>query len=60
LNPDQRAKIAQELSRLDYENALYIWPDQPEAYWVARKWVKGWYYNAEIAQFGPYFYMLSK
>jgi peptide/nickel transport system substrate-binding protein len=60
LDPVQRAKIAQELSILDYENALYIWPDQPEAYWVARKWVKGWYYNAEIAQFGPYFYMLSK
>lgn len=60
LDPVQRAKIAQELSILDYENALYIWPDQPEAYWVARKWVKGWYYNAEIAQFGPYFYMFSK
>uniref|UniRef100_A0A7V3RDL6 ABC transporter substrate-binding protein n=1 Tax=Mesoaciditoga lauensis TaxID=1495039 RepID=A0A7V3RDL6_9BACT len=60
LDPVQRAQIAQKLSKLDYENALYIWPDQPEYTWVARKWVKGWYYNAEIAQFGPYFYVLSK
>ncbi|MEM3860790.1 MAG: ABC transporter substrate-binding protein [Candidatus Micrarchaeaceae archaeon] len=58
--PSQRAQIAEQLTTLDHDNALYIWTDQDEAYWVARSWVKGWYYNAETSASGPYFYVLSK
>ncbi len=60
LVPSQRAQIAQKIAQIDHDNALYIWTDQPEGYWVERTWVKGWYYNAEIAEMGPYFYVLSK
>ncbi|MGC8638080.1 MAG: ABC transporter substrate-binding protein [Athalassotoga sp.] len=56
--PSQRAKIAEKLSMLSYENALYIWTDQPYAYHVERTWVKGWYYNAMRP--GIDFYSLSK
>ncbi len=56
----KRAEIAQQLAQLDHDNALYIWTDQDEGYWVARSWVKGWYYNAETTSSGPYFYVLSK
>ncbi|BBJ27957.1 ABC transporter substrate-binding protein [Athalassotoga saccharophila] len=56
--PSQRAAIAQKLSMLSYENALYIWTDQPYAYEVQRTWVKGWYYNAMRP--GIDFYSLSK
>jgi len=56
----KRADISKQLTQLDHDNALYIWTDQPEGFWVARSWVKGWYYNAEIAEMGPYFYVLSK
>jgi peptide/nickel transport system substrate-binding protein len=58
VNPSQRAKIAEEISTLDHENALYIWTDQPEGYWVERTWVKGWYWNAMRP--GIDFYSLSK
>ncbi|HEU23831.1 MAG TPA: ABC transporter substrate-binding protein, partial [Mesoaciditoga lauensis] len=56
--PSQRAKIAEKLSMISYENALYIWTDQPYAYHVERTWVKGWYYNAMRP--GIDFYSLSK
>ncbi|MCL4408229.1 MAG: ABC transporter substrate-binding protein [Thermotogae bacterium] len=56
--PSQRAAIAQKLSMLSYENALYIWTDQPEALNVRRAWVKGWYYNAMMP--GIDFHALSK
>jgi len=56
--PAQRAAIAEKLSMLSYDNALYIWTDQPYAYHVERTWVNGWYYNAMRP--GIDFYSLSK
>ncbi len=58
VNPANRAQIAAKLATIDHENALYIWTDQPEAYWVEKTWVKGWYYNAMRP--GIDFYSLSK
>jgi len=60
--PSQRVQIAQKLSKLSYENALFIWTDQPDAIWVERTWVKGWYWNAATMSGGGYiyFYSLSK
>ena len=55
----QRIKITHQLSQLDHENALYIWTNQPEEYFVERTWVKGWYWNAMEAGVVN-FYALSK
>ncbi len=58
VDPAQRAQIAKKIAEVDHENALYIWTDQPEGYWVERTWVKGWYWNAMRP--GIDFYSLSK
>ncbi|MGC8612560.1 MAG: ABC transporter substrate-binding protein, partial [Athalassotoga sp.] len=56
--PSERVQIAEQLSKIDHENALYIWLVQPESYWVERTWLKGWYYNAMRP--GIDFHSLSK
>ncbi len=60
--PSERTQIAEKLSMLSYDNALYIWVDQPGAFWVERTWVKGWYWNSATMSGGQYiyFYDLSK
>ncbi|PMP79199.1 MAG: ABC transporter substrate-binding protein [Mesoaciditoga sp.] len=59
VNTKQRIEIAKKLSELDHENALYIWTNQPDEYFVERTWVKGWYWNAMEAGVVN-FYALSK
>ena len=57
-NPQKRAAIFEKLNRLSYQNALFIWTDQPYVVHVQRSWIKGWYYNAMRP--GIDFYSLSK
>ncbi len=57
-DPQKRAAIYEKLNVLAYDNALFLWLDQPYAVHVQRSWVKGWYYNAMRP--GVDFYSLSK
>ena len=52
------SEIYQKMNELAYENALYIWIDQPLIVHVQRSDIKGWYYNP--ARSGVDFYSLSK
>ncbi len=42
-----RINIARDISRIDHDNALYIWVAQPDGYFVDRTWLKGVVYNAD-------------
>ncbi len=58
VDPTERSKLYEQMNTLAYDNALYIWIDQPLGVEVQRSWLKGWYYNPMNP--GPYFYTLSK
>ncbi len=57
-DPVKRAQIYKELNVKAYDNALFLWLDQPLGHHVQRNDVKGWYFNAMRP--GVDFYSLSK
>ncbi len=53
-----RAEMYYDISMSMYENAYYIWVEQPTTFHVERDWVQGYYYNPTYS--GLYYYALSK
>jgi len=56
----ERINIAQNISKIDHEYALYIWLCQPDGYFVERTWIKGVIYNADYYPNVINFYTISK
>ena len=54
----KRAAIYEKLNVLAYDNALFLWLDQPYGIHVQHSWIKGWYFNPMRP--GVDFYSLSK
>lgn len=47
-NPDKRAAMYRQLTRIAYDDVPGIYAAQPVGFFVMRSWVHGWYYNAVL------------
>ncbi len=62
VNPEERASIYKEITKIAHDNAVALYLYQPIGHHVQRDWVKGWYYNAMISGLpeGADFYTIYK
>ncbi len=62
VNPEERARIYKEITKIAHDNAVALYLYQPIGHHVQRDWVKGWYYNAMISGLpeGADFYTIYK
>jgi len=58
LNEKARASLYYNISMWCYENAYYMWTDQPTNFHVERTWVQGYYYNPTFSE--PFFAAIYK
>ncbi len=49
LNSTLRVQLYHEITQAMYDNAYYIWTDQPTTFHVQRSWVHGYEYNEAFA-----------
>ncbi len=56
----QRASLYSQLQNIAYQNALYIFVEQPLLRQYMQNWVQGYYYNPIWGNAVHYFYALSK
>ncbi len=58
LNETLRAEMYTQISQQVYDNAYYVWTDQPTNFHVERTWVTGYYFNPMYS--GYYYYAFDK
>jgi ABC-type transport system substrate-binding protein len=58
LNNTIRVQMYHNISDAGYEDAMYIFPTQPTAFYVHRSWVQGFVYNMMFSNM--YYYWMSK
>ena len=58
LNNTIRVQMYHNISVAGYEDAMYIFPTQPTAFFVHRSWVQGFVYNMMFSN--VYYYWMSK
>lgn len=57
-NPDERAKLYQQLQTLAHDDAVSVYLEQPAARHWEQSWLKGYYFNPIYPGF--YYYVFSK
>jgi ABC-type transport system substrate-binding protein len=58
LDPDERARVIQQISMMCYGDVPYLWEAQAEGIHFERSWIQGWFYNPAFPGF--YYATISK